>query len=304
MIKKLIKFSNLLMICLKPVKDETLPPIFREDGVYLSITGSQPHKLDCNYGESWTKPYSYNMFRVISEDKVIMLGSPWCNFYARGETPPNIQIGYTDRDIWQYQDLHPGEELLVPKTIWPWSSDSEPPYSIQVVPTKFQREYSHSYEIPLYEYLELTDPSDPFLTAQEVGRLPKSKLMALACGDESFSEWTLTQQMHGPRYVTYIKNLDEVNQEHWKVISSRTVDAGLEVVVEEDACVGNVSSIMVNNDYNLYTKNGDNRKIYGILPTDECPHVFVTATEDKIDTDYQFAHKYCKDEWNSTLVLR
>lgn len=296
------------MLCLNGVKDETLPRVFREDGVYLSITGNKPCKLESNGRSGYTKPFSYNMFRVIDEDNVVMLGSIYRNFYIEGAIPPRIQIGYKDSDIWEYSQEHPDDLLPAPETMWPWThEDKPPPYSVQVIPYYFQcNDYDQSYEIPLYEYLGITDPSNPLLTAQEVARLPKSKLTSLWYGCEAFSLWSLTQQINGPRYLTGVESIDEINKDYWSIISSESQEdgSGFTVVVEgkNSGCVGNISSIMVNNNYNLYTENSDNRLIYGIIPSEECPYIFVPDTGNKLDPDYQFAETYINDRWQRSYL--
>lgn len=115
------------MICLKPVADPNKESLFRQDGIYLCLTGKTSHKLraatDYHEHYDYTKPNSYNMFRVINEDTVIMLGSHWCNFYTDGKgehVRPVIQIGYSKRDI-RHNEYHYRDRIMPlpePKDLW------------------------------------------------------------------------------------------------------------------------------------------------------------------------------------------
>lgn len=208
------------------------------------------------------------MFRVLDEDNVMMLGSVYTNFYVKGRKEPIIQIGYSDN-----QD----EDQPDPKDLWPPKPDAEYddiPYKIQILPTSYSYKLTNTYEVGLYSYLGITDPSDPIKTAQEIANLPKDKLLTLKFGPESCSIWKLTAQIDGPRYMS-----------------------GNGAIIEPkcDHIIGHISSIVVNNDYYLHCRDNETRLVHGILPTENCPYVFVPINKD--NDDYIFCLNHVKKEW-------
>lgn len=255
--------------------------MFRQDGTYLSLTGQKPHKIHHDYrSDLFTLPYSYNMFRVIDDDTVIMLGSTWCNFYVKGTPQPVIQIGFSKSDKASNESRFPNCKLPEPLELWRSGggnlnlNDNDPIFTLQVLPDSFSEELTNTSNIGLYDYLGITNPSNPIETARQIALLPKEKLLALRYGPESFSEWNL---------VNYADDW----QPDW--LESEDPSWGR---------VGGLGSRMVNDYHDLYSQNGETRLIYGILRSSTCPYVFVPCNKDPDNPDYIYAINHFKQEWH------
>lgn len=282
------------MICIKPGKDTSLPKPFRQDGTYVCLMGKQPIKLHHEYREVFTNPNSYNMFRVINDDMIIMLGAYYANFYSKGQDDPIIQIGYTQRDHSRNQCDDITEPT--PEQIFRNNDVQGLNYTIQVTNNEYNKDLvGPIFEIPLYEYLGLSCPEHPILTANEISKVPVDKFNIFR--GEAFGPWDLSQQMSGVRYATAVKTLSEIDLSIWKIIDSTDLNWVVLETVEDnnsnDKLLGNISSVIVNNDYNLY---GNSSEVHGILRHDDCPFIFIPLN---INSDgYEFAMKQVSERWH------
>lgn len=133
--------------------------------------------------------------------------------------------------------------------------------------------------------------------------LPVEKLMTLSRGPEAFSEWKLTSRMNGSRFLVASDDDDEeIDLSQWKIISSSLDDMVIERI--DNDIMGSIRSTVVNNDYRLYSIEGETRLVHGILPTEECPYVFVPVFKDMKDPDYQFAIEYIREKWSGDKIVQ